>query len=75
MIRTALVLALISSCALAQDWARAELEKSPRHREWVTVKHGDRTVETLVAHPEVKDKAPLSLCAELDAVAKASAGG
>jgi len=61
MIRTALILALISSCALAQDWARAELEKSPRHREWVTVKHGDRTVETLVAYPEVKDKAPVVL--------------
>ena len=25
----------------AQDWAKARLEKSPRHGEWVKVKHGD----------------------------------
>ena len=24
----------------AQDWAKAKLEKSPRHQEWVKVKHG-----------------------------------
>jgi carboxymethylenebutenolidase len=33
------------------------LEKSPRHQEWVEVKHGQRTVHTFVVYPEVKDKA------------------
>jgi carboxymethylenebutenolidase len=41
----------------AQDWARAKLEKSPRHQEWVKLKHGDREVNCFVVYPEVKDKA------------------
>src|SRR5437899_6751711 len=41
----------------AQDWAKARLEKSPRHLEWVKVKHGDRVVNCFIAYPEVKDKA------------------
>ncbi len=41
----------------AQDWAKARLEKSPRHLEWVTVKHGDREVKCFIAFPEVKEKA------------------
>jgi carboxymethylenebutenolidase len=45
----------------AQDWARASLEKSPRHREWVTVKHGNRALETFVVYPESKDKKPVVL--------------
>jgi carboxymethylenebutenolidase len=49
------------SPALAQDWAAAKLEKSPRHREWVTLKHDGRAVETFVVYPEVKDKAPAVL--------------
>ena len=40
--------------------ARA-LEKSPRHHEWVTVKHGDRSVETFVVYPESKHKRPVVL--------------
>src|SRR5258708_21075679 len=51
---------LLCSTALtlpAQDWAKARLEKSPRHLEYVTVKHGDRTVNCFVAYPEVKEKA------------------
>jgi carboxymethylenebutenolidase len=51
------VLGLSSVCA--QDWARQTVDKSPRHREWVTVKHGNRAVETFVAYPEVKEKAPV----------------
>jgi carboxymethylenebutenolidase len=43
--------------ASAQDWAKARLEKSPRHLEWVKVKHGKREVNCFVAYPEVKDKA------------------
>ena len=47
--------------APAQDWAKAKLEKSPRHREWVTVKHDNRSVETFVVYPETKSKAPVVL--------------
>ncbi len=43
----------------AQDWAKAKLEQSDRHREYVSVKHDGRTVNTLVIYPEVKDKAPV----------------
>jgi carboxymethylenebutenolidase len=43
--------------ASAQDWAKASIEKSPRHMEWVKVKHGDREVNCFVAYPEVKEKA------------------
>jgi len=45
----------------AQDWARQELDKSPRHREWATVKHHGRAVETLIVYPESKSKAPVVL--------------
>jgi carboxymethylenebutenolidase len=41
----------------AQDWAKAKLEKSPRHGEWVKVKHDDREVQSFIVYPEVKDKA------------------
>ena len=43
----------------AQDWAKATLEKSPRHREWVAVKHDGRTVNSYVVYPEIKAKAPV----------------
>ena len=43
--------------ASAQDWAKARLENSPRHMEWVKVKHDQREVNCFVAYPEVKDKA------------------
>jgi carboxymethylenebutenolidase len=45
----------------AQDWAQQMLAKSPRHREWVQVKYGDRTVSAFVVYPEVKEKAPAIL--------------
>ncbi len=47
--------------AAAQDWAKAALEKSARHREWVTVKRDNRAVETLVVYPESKGKTPVVL--------------
>src|ERR671937_2153107 len=53
----ALLAALLPAAAPAQDWAKARLEKSPRHGEWVKVKHGSREVQTFVVYPEVKDKA------------------
>jgi carboxymethylenebutenolidase len=62
MKRTVLIVFLVlfaAQIASAQDWARERLEKSPRHREWVTVKHGDRSVEAYVAYPESKNKRPV----------------
>lgn len=57
-----LIVALaLTQSLVAQDWAKEKLEKSPRHREWVTVKHGDRSVETFIAYPESKDKRPVVL--------------
>src|SRR5580704_14226239 len=49
--------ALAVNGAFAQDWAKAKLEKSPRHGEWVEIKHGDRDVKSFITYPEVKDKA------------------
>src|ERR1700677_2364298 len=40
----------------SQPWARARIEKSPRHSEWVTVKHDGRSAETLVVYAVSKDK-------------------
>lgn len=40
-----------------QDWAKDRLAKSPRHREWVKVKNGNREVNSFVVFPEVKKKA------------------
>jgi carboxymethylenebutenolidase len=45
---TLILICLLTQATLAQDWARARLEKSPRHREWVTVKHDGRAIETFV---------------------------
>src|SRR4029078_8716077 len=42
-------------------WAKAQLENSPRHHEWVDLKHGNRTVKTFVVSPGVKTKAPVVL--------------
>jgi len=49
--------ALLSSLAPAQDWAMARLNTSPRHLEWVKVKHDNRDVNCFIAYPEVKEKA------------------
>ena len=38
ILSAALLLAALP--ARGQDWAKARLEKSPRHGEWVKVKHG-----------------------------------
>ena len=48
---------LFASPASAQDWAKARLDKSPRHQEWVKVKQGARTVNAFIVYPEVKNKA------------------
>jgi carboxymethylenebutenolidase len=55
----ATIFLLLPFAGNAQDWAKARLEASPRHREYVPIKHGDRTVQTFVVYPEVKDKVPV----------------
>lgn len=52
-----LVAFLPAASVLAQDWAKARLEKSPRHGEWVKVKQGQRDVQSFLVYPEVKEKA------------------
>jgi carboxymethylenebutenolidase len=49
--------ALAAITAPAQDWAKARLEKSPRHQEWVKVKSGGREVNCFIVYPEVNNKA------------------
>ena len=61
MTRILAIFALASVSLSGQDWARQQVEKSPRHREWATVKHDGRSVETFIAYPEVKDKRPVVL--------------
>ncbi|HYW46519.1 MAG TPA: dienelactone hydrolase family protein [Bryobacteraceae bacterium] len=59
MTRISMLFVLGVSALWGQDWARQTVDKSPRHREWVTVKHDGRNVETFVAYPEVSSKAPV----------------
>ncbi len=54
-------LALAATAACSQDWAKAILNKSPRHQEWVKVTYGSRTVNAFVVYPEVSHKAPVVL--------------
>jgi hypothetical protein len=56
-----LLILAASATAFAQDWARGQLEKSPRHREWVTVNYNGRSIETFVLYPEAKEKRPVVL--------------
>jgi len=56
-----LLILCAAQIASAQEWAKAILEKSPRHREWVTVKHDGRSVETFVVYPESMGKTPVVL--------------
>ena len=46
------------SSLCAQDWARQAVDKSPRRHEWVSVKYGARSVESFVAYPQSREKAP-----------------
>jgi len=58
---TLILFVLFAQTVWAQDWARTQLQASPRHREWVSVKHDDRQVQTFVVYPESKDKTPVVL--------------
>ena len=55
--------ALLVLCAAlslhAQEWAKARLDASPRHHEYVALKHGSRSLQAFVVYPEVKAKAPV----------------
>ena len=53
-----LLLLLLPLAANAQDWAKARLDASPRHHEYINLQHGGRTVQAFVVYPEVKTKAP-----------------
>ena len=57
----AIVLLVSAAGTSAQDWAKARLEKSSRHGEWVEFKSGERTIKAFVVYPERKDKAPVVL--------------
>jgi carboxymethylenebutenolidase len=59
LLAAALLLPLATAPLHAQDWAKARLDASPRHHEYVPLKHGDRTVQAFVVYPEVKTKAPV----------------
>ena len=49
-----------SPSLFAQDWAKANLAKSPRHGEFVTIKESNgRSLQAWVVYPEVKEKAPV----------------
>jgi carboxymethylenebutenolidase len=44
----------------AQDWAKAALNKSPRHGEYITITEpSGRKLQAWVVYPEVKEKAPV----------------
>lgn len=57
----AALLVLLAPALPAQDWAKATLEKSPRHGEWVTIPEGARRLRAFVVYPEVKGNAPVVL--------------
>src|SRR6266436_7122092 len=50
------LVAVVFPCR-AQEDPKARLNKSPRHGEWVKVKHENREVHSFIVYPEVKDKA------------------
>lgn len=54
----ALVLLASVACS-AQQWAKSRLDASPRHREYITLKHGDRSLQAFVVYPEVSKKVPV----------------
>jgi carboxymethylenebutenolidase len=59
LVAAAILLSLATAPSRAQDWAKTRLDASPRHHEYVPLKHGDRTVQAFVVYPEVKTKAPV----------------
>ncbi len=62
-IKTTLTLIALAAANLAsaQEWAKARLNDSPRHGEWVEYKSGERSLKAFVVYPERKEKAPVVL--------------
>jgi len=59
-IAAAILLTYFTASCSAQAWARAALDKSPRHGEFVTITEASgRKLQAWVVYPEVKDKAPV----------------
>jgi carboxymethylenebutenolidase len=64
MRKALIIFAAVSLCSVSlrgqditkQEWAIKKLEKSPRHGEYVDIKHGDRTVRAYVVYPEASGK-------------------
>lgn len=54
-----LIICQLLTCqqAMAQEWAKTSLEKSPRHLEFIDITSGKRKLKCFVAYPEVKGKA------------------
>jgi carboxymethylenebutenolidase len=57
----AVVTFALAATANAQDWAKARLNNSPRHREYVDIHSGDRTIKAFIVYPEAKEKTPVVL--------------
>ena len=53
------LLAFMAAALYPQNWAKARLEVSPRHREYVQLKRDNHTVQGLVVYPEIKSKTPV----------------
>lgn len=54
-----LAITLLSIPSMAQDYAMAQLENSPRHHEWLTLPSGGRDLHCFIAYPERSDNAPV----------------
>jgi carboxymethylenebutenolidase len=54
-----ILLATCSICSQAQVWAKTRLDLSPRHHEYVSLKHDSRPLQAFVVYPEIKEKAPV----------------
>jgi carboxymethylenebutenolidase len=54
-----MLVSLATLSVQAQEWAKARLDASPRHHEYVTLTHGSRKLQAFVVYPEVKTKAPV----------------
>ncbi|HTB11629.1 MAG TPA: dienelactone hydrolase family protein [Bryobacteraceae bacterium] len=59
MTRIVLGLAVCAAMVSAQDWAKERVEKSPRHRESVTITHDGRKVDAFIAYPEASKNTPV----------------
>lgn len=56
---TSLLVLLFAGQLLAQDYAKEQLENSPRHHEWITMESSGRVLHTFVVYPETSENAPV----------------